>query len=97
MEVCRGNAPRSQLYESRASLTTPADRKTGSPGGSCTPDVPKSRAALASGRYKLLVMLLILRDQECSRRELHAHARRQRVFKAAVSAVPTTGAKESAG
>ena len=58
MEVCRGNAPRSRLYESRASLTTLADRKNGSPGGSCTPDVPKSRAALASGRYKLLVLLL---------------------------------------
>ena len=58
LEVCRGNAPRSRLYESRASLTTLADRKTGSPGGSCTPDVPKSRAALASGRYKLLVLLL---------------------------------------
>ena len=26
MEVCRGNAPRSQLYESRASLTTLTDR-----------------------------------------------------------------------
>ena len=35
MEVCRGNAPRSQLYESCASLTTLADQ-SGRRGRTCT-------------------------------------------------------------
>lgn len=43
MEVCRGNAPRSQLYESRASLTTLADLKVVSVEG-FAPPTPDGRS-----------------------------------------------------